>query len=150
MVTICLGINYAQTISKLTLNFNTMKKVAKNTNQLFTIAIEQTNAKNEINFKTQLEFNVKNETTLFKETAVYIVDFCNLQAKLKDRKLALYGVKGLTKSGKIHITLRSKAKKTCEFCIRNFGRFVQQSTEQQIAEVMQLVYEFTTKHSNVK
>ena len=127
-----------------------MKKSANKSNQLFTIAIEQTNAKNEINFKTQLEFKVKNEETLFKETAVYIVDFCNLQAKLKDRKLALYGVKGLTKSGKIHITLRSKGRKTCEFCIQNFGAYVQKSTEEQIAEVMEFAYEFTTKHANAK
>lgn len=117
--------------------------------QIFTIAIEQTNAKNEINFKTALEFNVVDENKLFKETAIYIVDFCNLQAQLKERKLALYGVKGLTKSGKIHITLTSKSKRKCEFCIRNFGAFIQKSTEQQIAEVMQLVYTFTSKHSNV-
>jgi hypothetical protein len=116
----------------------------------FVISIEQTNAKNEINFRTNLGFQVEDEQTLFKETAVYIVDFCNLQSQLKERKLGLYGVKGLTKSGKIHITLKASGQKTCEFCIRNFGAFVQKSNEAQIAEVMQLVYTFTTKHANVK
>lgn len=130
---------------------NSVKTSAKKSaKQLFTIVLEQTNNKNEINFKTSLDFQVKDEESVIKATATYIVDFVDLQNKLKEHKLSLYGVKGLTKTGKIHITLRSKSRQTCEFCIRNFGKYIQQSTEQQIAEIMGYTYKMMSKHSNAK
>jgi predicted secreted protein len=116
--------------------------------ETFKILLEQTNAKNEVNFKSSLNFRASNESECFLEVADFIVDFVELHTKLKSEKIGLVGSRGITKSGKFHVTLSRGREKAVEFSLKNFGAFVQMNKREKIAEVMGLIYSFVDKHAS--
>lgn len=116
--------------------------------ETFKILLEQTNSKNEVNFKSSLNFKAVDETNCFLEVADFIVDFVELHTKLKSEKIGLIGSRGITKTGKFHVTLSRGREKAVEFSLRNFGAFVQMNKKEKVAEIMELVYSFVDKHAS--
>lgn len=116
--------------------------------ETFAVILEQTNKKNEVNFKSSLKFKAENESNCFIEVADFICDFVELHTKLRAEKLGLAGMKGITKSGKFHVTLKRVGEKAVDFEIKNFGSFVQMNKKEKVAEIMQLVYSFIDKHAS--
>jgi hypothetical protein len=117
--------------------------------ETFKILLEQTNAKKEITFKSELKFKAIDEASAFFEIADYICDFVELHANLKAEGFSIVGrTKGITKSGEFHVTLKREKEKAVEFSLRKFGAFVQMNKREKVAHVMGLVYSFIDKHAS--
>ena len=118
----------------------------------FQIKVVQRNSKNEISFVATSNTELRESDTIAdfaKDVSNFCKDICDFKSRSKERGLNLAG---LSKTGKVELSLTAidteNSDLNCTLSFKNFGKFCEKSTLQNLTNQIEDSANFTLTYSN--